>query len=200
MEDLSKEIERAINYKFLAECFYFPDNKQFEVLSSYKEFIGSGYSEISEYLDSIQDFEPIMVDYTKLFIGPFGLLAAPYGSIYLENGEMLMGNSTINVEDLYAEEGIKVAIKEVPDHIAIELEFMSFLANKKVEAMRVMDEKTIALYHQKQQHFLDIHLGNWIEEFTQKVKKNAQTEFYSKLAQLTREFILNDKAGLLNRN
>ena len=200
MEDLTKEEQRSLDYKFLAECFYLPDNKQVEVLSSYKEIIGSRYSEILEYLDSIQDFKRIIVDYTKLFIGPFGTLAAPYGSIYLENGEMLMGNSTVNVEDLYAEEGIVVEIKEVPDHVAIELEFMSILANRKVEAMRAMDEKSVERYHQKQLNFLDIHLGRWIEEFTEKVEKNAQTAFYRNLAQVTREFILKDKTNLFHKN
>ena len=200
MKELTKEEERANYYKFLSECFYLPDNKQFKTLNNYKNVIGSRYSEFSEYLDPLQDIKPIMIDYTKLFIGPFGLLAAPYGSIYLENGEMLMGNSTINVLDLYAEEGIKVDIKEVPDHIAIELEFMSLLAFKELEAKRAIDNNSIEIYHQKQQHFLNIHLGCWIEEFTEKLEKNAQTEFYRKLAQLTRDFIIHDKANLLNKN
>jgi TorA maturation chaperone TorD len=77
---------------------------------------------------------------------------------------------------------------------------MSILANRKVEAIRAMDEKTIALYHQKQLNFLDIHLGTWIEEFTEKVEKNSRTAFYRKIVKLTREFILNDKAYLLNKN
>jgi TorA maturation chaperone TorD len=105
MEYLKKEAQRALNYKFLAECYYLPDNKQVEVLTSYKKVLGSNCFEIFEILDSTNDFEPIMVDHTKLFIGPFGLLAPPYGSIYLENGMMVKGNSTVNVEDLYGEEG-----------------------------------------------------------------------------------------------
>lgn len=200
MEDLSKEAERAIYYKFLSECFYLPNKEHIEILSSYKDSIGSKYSEISGYLDSLQDFEPLMIDYSKLFVGPFELLAAPYGSVYLEESGKLMGNSTTNVEELYAQEGIKVEIKEVPDHIAIELEFMYFLANRKVEAITIMDENLIALYHQKQQSFLDIHLGSWIEEFTENVEKNAQTGFYRKLAQLTREFVLKDKEAISNKD
>ena len=198
MENFRKEEERANYYKFFAECFYLPDAKLIEVLNTYKEVVGSKYSEISEYLASDQDIEPIQIDFTKLFIGPFGLLAAPYGSVYLEDRGMLMGNSTINAEDMYAEEGIKVGIKEVPDHIAIELEFMAFLAYKKIEAMKARDKNKIEFYHQKQHLFLDIHLGNWIEEFTEKVEKNAQTKFYRKLAHFTRDFILQDKAHLLN--
>ena len=200
MEDVTKEEQRALNYKFLAECFYLPENKQVKVLTSYKKVLGSRYFEIFEILDSTKDFEPIIVDHAKLFIGPFGILAAPYGSIYLESGEMLMGNSTVNVEDLYGEEGLIVEIKEVPDHIAIELEFMSVLANRKVEAMRAMDENSIELYHQKQLNFLDIHLGTWIEEFTKKVEKKAQTTFYKNLAKITREFILKDRTNLFHKN
>ena len=200
MENLTKQEQRALNYKFLSECFYVPDKNQIEVLKSYKEMLGLRYFKIFELLDSMQDLEPIIVDHTRLFIGPFGTLAAPYGSIYLESGERLMGNSTVNVEGLYAEEGIIVEIIEVQDHIAIELEFMSILAIRKVEAMRAMDEKTIELYHQKQVNFLNIHLGTWIDAFTEKVEKNAQTAFYRILAQITREFILNDKANLFHKN
>ena len=41
--------------------------------------------------------EQMVVDYAALFVGPFELPAPPYGSVYLERSQRVMGDSTMKV-------------------------------------------------------------------------------------------------------
>ncbi|MFN2356106.1 MAG: molecular chaperone, partial [Desulfopila sp.] len=71
--------------------------------------------------------QDLLVEYARLFVGPFELLAPPYGSVYLETGRRLMGDSTIAVQHMYTNAGLTLDVQEAPDHIALELEFMHYL-------------------------------------------------------------------------
>jgi putative dimethyl sulfoxide reductase chaperone len=136
--------------------------------------------------------ELLQIDYTKLFVGPYGLLTSPYGSAYLEDAKAVMGDSTMDVKKRYREEGLDISLKEAPDHIVIELEFMYFLAFKEIEAIGNSDDGGAARYREKQKAFLDTHLGIWVSEFADNVEANAQTGFYKYLARITKSFVMKD--------
>lgn len=210
---LSVESERAYSYKLLAECYYLPDEKQINLIyesgKPIKEFYsgiltlsarlpdGQGDEETKGLPDN-NELEQLKIDYSKLFVGPFKLLASPYGSTYLEGSEVLMGDSTMDVKNFYGQEGLFLNIKEAPDHIAIELEFMCFLIFKEIEAIKTPDQEKENYYLIKQLSFLETHIGRWIPEFTDKVIANAQTEFYKNLARTTKVFIEKDLKRLID--
>ena len=50
--------------------------------------------------DALQD---LLVDYTRLFLGPVQPLAKPYGSFWLSGETTLMQDSTQQVLELYAQ-------------------------------------------------------------------------------------------------
>ena len=154
------------------------------------------YSESARNIPGISGLESLKIDYSKLFVGPYGLLAPPYGSVYLEDTRRVMGNSTMDVRNTYREEGLDIGLKEAPDHITIELEFMYFLIHKEVEAIRISDSVTAAGYLKKQRVFLETHLGAWVSEFANNVEANAQTSFYKNLARLTKSFVEEDLESL----
>jgi TorA maturation chaperone TorD len=138
--------------------------------------------------------EDLEVDYARLFVGPFNLLAPPYGSVYLEGERQLMGVSTADVQKRYQAAGLDVAtgFKDAPDHIAAELEFMHFLIFKAMEAANQGDVNGIVTCLLNQQSFLEQHLGAWIQEFAGNVVDNAKTAFYRNLARATEAFIKDD--------
>ena len=183
---------RRDSYKLLSECYYLPDAGLVKRLNNL-DTSGEGlYTDIVKYCPKIIDIDSLIIDYTKLFVGPYGLLAPPYGSIYLENNGRVMGNSTMEARNSYAEEGLDICLKEAPDHIAIELEFMYFLIFKEIEATKNNDLNNTSRYQEKQRAFLENHLYTWIPDFTDKVEANAQTEFYRNIARITKYFIDND--------
>ncbi|MHC4236772.1 MAG: TorD/DmsD family molecular chaperone [Planctomycetota bacterium] len=182
--------QRADSYKFLSECYYLPDETLIQKVigvAGTDQF----FAELCSCVSSDLDLESLKIDFTRLFVGPFKVLAPPYGSIYLEDGK-IMGESTIDVRDWYEKEGLDVVINDAPDHITMELEFMYFLVTKQTQATNAGNLQDIQLYQQKQASFLYSHLARWIPQFAKNVQVNAQAEFYGKLAQITEEFVQKD--------
>ena len=187
--ELSHKECRRDSYKLLSECYYLPDKRLIEILSGLDTKKGQIFFDLAKHCPRISDIDTLTVDYSKLFVGPYELLAPPYGSVYLEDKSRVMGDSTVDVGKRYAEEGLNIGLKEVPDCIAIELEFMYFLIFKEAEAIRISDSGTAASYLKKQKAFLEAHLGIWVSEFAYNVEANAQTTFYKNLARITKSFI-----------
>lgn len=185
-------IRRANSYKILADCYYRPDERLLEAIESFDdEAVDELISAVVRSAPSADDLERHTVDHSRLFVGPFKLLAPPYGSIYLEDGKF-MGNSTLAVSNLYRQEGLDIVLKDAPDHISVELEFMHYLALGEANAHENSDPGLAESFRDKQESFLRTHLGDWIEPFTNNVETNAQTDFYKTLARITRQFVLED--------
>ena len=182
---------RGEAYALLANCFHLPDEGLIQALNELPESDSELYSVLANAVE-IRDVDSLRIDYSKLFVGPYKLLAPPYGSVYLEGTSAVMGRSTVDVLARYKVEGVAVRLKEAPDHIAIELEFMFFLISKEIEGLRDSDLGSAEAYQKKQKDFLEVHLGKWIPQFTEKVETLAQTQFYTDLARSTRDFVLGD--------
>jgi TorA maturation chaperone TorD len=131
----------------------------------------------------------LQLDHAALFVGPFALKAAPYGSIYLEKGHRLMGDTTLAAMDLYAAAGLRLTLKEPADHIAIELEFMHYLCALAAQALAAGDEDTAAELAGKQHHFLKEHLGAWAPAFCAAIEKEAETLYFRTLANCLLAFV-----------
>jgi DMSO reductase family type II enzyme chaperone len=195
------EIARAATYKLLAECFYSPTEATLRYMSHLSRSLKAVCPPAAEAADRLEaalqiheSFEELSIDHARLFEGPFGLLAPPYGSVYLERERRLMGDSTQAVGECYGEVGLEVAagFNGTPDHIAAELEFMHFLAIKGLEALADGDEARARYFRQKQGTFLERHLAAWVPDFSRGVEEQAQTMFYRELAAVTRVFIESD--------
>ena len=189
-EILNKVCQRADSYKFLSECYYLPDDKLIQKIVDVAQ-IDQFFAELCGCVSSGLDLESLKIDFTRLFVGPFKVLAPPYGSVYLENNQM-MGESTIDVRNWYEKDGLDVVINDAPDHIAMELEFMYYLVVQQTQAANEENLQDIQLYQQKQKMFLCSHLARWVPPFAKNVQENAQTEFYRKLAGLTEMFVQKD--------
>ena len=190
-ELVTHEEGRRDSYALLSSCFYLPDEKLIQALNELPPSEGEWHSGLAHGAKP-GDVESLRVEYSKLFVGPYQLLAPPYGSVYLEPRKTVMGESTMDVLNRLKTEGLAVQLREAPDHIAIELEFMFFLISKELEELRASNFDSAEAYQKKQQVFLDRHLGKWISQFADKVEEHAQTEFYKNLARATKSFVHED--------
>lgn len=196
---LIKENVRADSYKFLSQCYYLPDEKFLQKLNSLKEANEGICFQLAKSIPDSNAVEVLSIDFARLFIGPFTLLAPPYGSVYLDNSKTLMNDSTIDARNCYEREGLDVRLKEAPDHAAIELEFMYFLIFKEMESINNSNTETNHRFLEKQDYFLKKHLGKWVAPFTERIEEFAQTEFYRNLARITRLFVAEDFQNLSER-
>jgi TorA maturation chaperone TorD len=190
--------DRAESFRLLSECYRLPDKEFASLVQALGETVSSLGEEASGYvqkmkkeLERTSDITPIAVDYARLFVGPYQLLAAPYGSVYLDEGKKIMGDSTLDVRARYRETGLDVAedFNDPPDHIAAELEFVYFLMLKDMEASSGEDPEKGLDWGRKRMDFLRIHLGAWAPGFADLVEEKAETSFYRNLARTTRALI-----------
>jgi TorA maturation chaperone TorD len=195
-ELLSHEEYRRDSYKLLSECFYLPDRELIEMLNDLDGSRGGLYGEITMSIPQLSEVESLRIDYARLFLGPFRVLAPPYGSVYLEDPSRLMTDSTVGASNAYREEGLGIGLQEAPDHIAVELEFMYFLVFREIEGIRDANSERVIRYLERQRLFLGTHLGIWVSRFADSVEANAGTEFYRNLARSTRSFVKEDHSSL----
>lgn len=137
------------------------------------------------------DLQQLRIDYTRLFLGPIAARASPYGSIWLGNADALMQDSTMAVLGLYADGGFDMdeSFREVPDHIAAELEFLYLLLFREGEARLNGDDEALRKVLDLRHAFLSAHLGRWVTPFAAAVRSGAETDFYRVLADLTESFV-----------
>lgn len=184
-------------YQLLAGCYLVPDAEILETLADLQDVLDNICPYATEYVIAMREemaIDQLELDYTKIFIGPFKVLAPPYGSIYLDNTRTVMGPSTVDVRNRYQAFGLDLSqnFKDAPDHISAELEFMYFLIFQEIKALKESDYENSIGFLEAQQSFLLDHLGTWVTEFTENVEEHAETIFYKNLATLTNIFVLND--------
>jgi TorA maturation chaperone TorD len=185
-------------FRLLSDCYFLPDpglsekleNLEFNMLNVCETAVVFIQKMRKEFRASAK-LEPLEVDFSKLFVGPYKLFAAPYGSVYLDGERKIMGASTLDVKDRYRQAGLETAknYKDAPDHIAAELEFMHYLVFKEIEAFSNPDPETAIGFIQKQKSFLEDHLMAWVPEFAANIIENAETSFYQNLAKTTETFL-----------
>jgi TorA maturation chaperone TorD len=183
----------------LAACYYepapeFAEERVFDSMAQAARRLDPALAAIAERLAAgfaAEDLQALLVDYTRLFLGPAQPLARPHGSFWLSGETTLMQDSTMEVQTLYQEGGFDLdeELREMPDHVAVELEFLYLLLFKQNEAARAGLDEVFASWAQLQDMFLGRHLGAWIGPFAQAVKDGAETAFYRDLAALTERFV-----------
>jgi len=206
---LADEMARMEIYQVFADCYRPPTSDLATKLGRLDQRIQQICRDASRHvrimkqaLKETDDLSPLEIDFSKLFVGPFELLAPPYGSIYLEGIRQVMGDSTMEARRLYRELGLDISkeVSDPPDHIAVELEFMHFLVFKEIEALWAGAYTVAEDYVRKQMSFLDSHLGAWVSEFSDLVTKNSETVFYKCLGVLTVRFLEKETAETVFMN
>ncbi len=197
--DLDRGIARENLSRLLAACYYqpgpeFAEERVFDSMLAAATCIHPEFAAYARRLGdafSAEGGEALLLDYTRLFLGPTHVIAKPYGSVWLEGENTVMGESTMAVQELYTEGGFEISgeFRELPDHIAAELEFLYLLIYRENEARRNGEPEALRAKAALRKRFLDEHLGRWVGPFTAAVRAGAQSKFYRQLAELTGTFI-----------
>jgi TorA maturation chaperone TorD len=197
--DAAREAARADLCRFIAACYYepeaaFAEERLFDSMRQAAASVDPALEAIAARLGpafAAQPVDELLVDYTRLFLGPVAALARPYASVWLTGEILVMQDDTMGVLRLYEEAGFGVDenFNELPDHIAVELEFLYLLIFRENEARAAGDDGALARFTQLRRRFLDEHLGRWLGPFLLAAHDAAQTDFYETLAELTEAFV-----------
>jgi TorA maturation chaperone TorD len=200
------ETARNGAYKGLAECYHQPTPQMGATLKDIERCLTALDSQAVSYISLMRrewltlekERDGLRVEYARLFIGPYSLAAPPYGSLYLDGRQQVMGPSTMDVTKRYSEAGLELAenFKDAPDHIAVELEFMHFLIYREMEAIHRDDRKGALENIELQKSFLENHLGAWASPFSIQLTENTCMTFYRHLAIATKKFLTEEMDAL----
>jgi len=140
---------------------------------------------LSEWINSFPDHR-VLSDhldetYVRLFIADKGGITAPlYQSCYEYDGAPMMGPPAMAMKKRLEASGLAVAdqLREPPDHLAVELEYLYFLLEKGWEDgadPALLDEAT---------SFASSVLNAWIPGFHDKLSREPESPFYPLVAAL----------------
>ena len=197
--DPDQATARADLCRFLSACFYepapeFAEENLFDSMLVAAKRVHPDLAEHARKLGeafAAQDLQTLLVDYTRLFLGPVQALASPYGSSWLSAPAQTEENPAFAVLDLYSAGGFEIdeEFRELPDHVAVELEFLYLLTFARNRAYQVGNIDDLANVEMLQRRFLGEHLGAWIGPFASAIKSGAETAFYRTLAEFTAHFV-----------
>lgn len=126
-----------------------------------------------------QELETIQTEYVRLFVNATPeVTCPPYASVYLEGN--LMGESTVKVAELYEKYGLFVNGSELPDHIAVELEFLGLLLANLESKPELKEDFDLMLSH----------LSDWIIFFLERVEQNDKIGYYGQLAKVSKNLLI----------
>lgn len=197
----NQDIARSAIYKYLSLAIDYPTGETAELLSSGDLFtkisahllklptdfqiLVEKLSPLEEELNNFETLQDIQVIYTTFFDMA---IKKPSFSLYETANAMATSEAEktaaflVDLEALYAQEGITLSDRDMPDHLATELEFMHFLcANNKAD---------------QQADFLTHHLNNWLPQLAQSFLKQETIPFYSNLIMLIANFVETDQDNL----
>jgi len=201
---MDRSTARSLIYSMLSLCYVYPDEKVYASIAAGEWIRGIREAlhlldekNFDDYLGAIEQVisgaeegeQPAMArEYTRLFIDAFPhVIAPPYGSIYLEKNGLVCGKSTSEVLRFFHETSFPLTedLKDLPDHIAHELEFMGILAGEESQAS---GNEKIKL-EEIQMNFLCRLILPWVPTFCEKVAEHSRSPFYRYLVNLTMEFL-----------
>lgn len=162
--------QRKALYALLAQFFAYPDASLDEVLQDEgtHQLLALLGAEVPPGEYPWQELEPA---YTSLFVNRLGgAPALPYGSLYLEPEERLLGATSQQVAGWYAREGLRLeASGEPPDHLPTELEFCYFLVGQEEEALTRGDAAAVRVASEKLAAFAGQLVFPWLPQFCARI-------------------------------
>lgn len=210
-ERLNRAAARAALYSLLAQALNYPDRDLVESLCQ-GDYVGEtldalevlGITGLEDCLEGLQKESTaanvdqagllleIEKDYTWMcFASKPRRLVYLFESVYNEG--KLFDESTFKIARLYYDAGLKVEedFRLPPDHIAVELEFMSFLSFKEMDGIKTGDGKIADYAVELQTKTLDEHLRTFALTVADSMGKHAKTSFYRVVAQVMTVFLSN---------
>ncbi len=136
----------------------------------------------------------LQADFSRLFVAG-RVICAPHESHQLALDPAEAAALTAALEREYADEGVTLhpAAGELPDHAAVEMEFVAFLCDRERAAWRNGQEGEGRRLLLRQRQFLRQHLGRWVARFAREVQRADPRGWYGEVAGAAAAFIHHDQ-------
>jgi TorA maturation chaperone TorD len=135
-------------------------------------------------------------EYVRVFMHDArGFPCPPYESAYVDPEGRAAGLVVTLLEREYAAAGLapSPSLKDLPDHVAVELEFIAFLCGQEADAWNREVVKEGVQTLERQAAFLDRHLTRWFPEWARQVTSADGEGIYATVAETAWAFISHDQ-------
>ncbi|WP_169925404.1 TorD/DmsD family molecular chaperone [Sanguibacter antarcticus] len=139
-----------------------------------------GVRQLIEAASTGEDARDVRRDFTRLFVGPERMPAAPYESVHRSKDRLIFEQDTFLVRAAYAEFGLAAPRlnQEPDDHIGLETGFVAELCVRGLDALDTQDDTELLRLVTGIATFLDEHLLAWGPQCFTLVESEAATCFY----------------------
>ncbi|OAT39241.1 Tat proofreading chaperone DmsD [Proteus myxofaciens] len=171
----------SLTARILGAAFYYPPAEKSDIveLLSHKNWVAEWPYGSDDEKQSIATLlsqtslneETLTQAYQRLFIGPYALPAPPWGSVYLDNENVLFGNSTLDLREWMLEHGIDIALtqNEPEDHFGLIVMMVAWIAETRPVKLNEL---------------LAEHLLPWAYRYLEKMSLQSAFPYYEGLAML----------------
>lgn len=188
-------------YRWLAFGFYPPDAELHAALATGRmiaeieastAWLGQDQDRLTESLQALRlgacpNLADLEDGYNHLFGKSIERVASREAAYRWRDAGDLVPASTVILRTLQ-QQYQQVNVAPIPgqeDHVAVELEFLSYLCEREAANWASGAGETARLLRRQQRTFLDDHLGRWLSEFCQRVLERTPAYFYGPLAAFT---------------
>jgi TorA maturation chaperone TorD len=162
-----------------AEFRLLADNEDVkEGFALWQQSAGGGATVVGEY-----GMSPLRAAYTRMIYDTELPCLLPYESVYC-NERQVMGKPAGAVAEQYRQAGLEIEGNEMPDHIALECEFIAFLAGQEADAWQAKQRDQAGQIWQTESRFLRDHVLSWSGKFCADLLALARVDFYRAVARL----------------
>lgn len=194
---------RRIVYRVLATLFLYPTRDRLATLATAAPELRRcseplrdlvffpSWSTLLTTLEAISEADApgIQGEYTGLFVASGS--CPPYESAHSGRPGLDTGLIAAQVQAVYGSLGMTMAAPgEPPDHLPVELEFMSFLC---AEETRSEETGEAGGWIDHERAFLSGQLLRWLPRFTALLRREAHGSFYRRVAEAALEFAQHDR-------
>ena len=192
---------RSRMYGLLAGTFAFPDEELHEAIrdgslaaalvaiaDSLPYRVGPiATAELSSAVEPYVDFES---EYIRLFdVGAAGPPCPLYGGVYLGDRMKVMEEATRFYNFFHLR--LSPEIRELPDHITTELEFLHYLTFRQAEIEENGEDASSLL--RAERDFLARHLCRWVPKLKERLAKQSAAPFFMALVAFALAFFEADR-------
>jgi len=205
---------RQSAYAFLSLAFTEPPSANVLDSIRHEDFLGSASvlfgadtaAPLCEYARSAEDEAELLHqarrEFMKLLKVPGAHYISPYESVYRDTRDvagksvkgLLMGQSTVDVQKWYRLAALDLSgdIKEVPDHIGVELNYLAHLCAKERQFASQGDEPKLTRAWEMERDFLAAHVVRWIGLLRDKFYEKSKHLYFRAIADMAIEFTRRD--------
>ena len=198
---------RQALHRFCAAALLYPEPERIETLKQGAVWLAENLDEpwpgpelrerlrgIIGWLEGLNgDLTAVQGEWVRLFGVSRTAFCFPYEGANVKPEYAGALQATLHQE--YAEAGLVVSPDDLPDHVGVELEFMSFLCGLEGEAIRLGRDEARVRITQRQHRFLTEHLCKWLPGLTQRVQK-ADGQVFADICAVVEQVAEDERARL----